>query len=44
MCRTTQQENMKTFVICTGVVWLASTAAIGLSMLFDNKTICKLTA
>ena len=34
----------ETCVICTGVIWLASPAAIGLSMLQANVAICKPTA
>ena len=37
---------MTTCVICTGVIWLESPAAIALSVLhaYGNVAICKLTA
>ena len=44
LCRTTQNKNMKTCIICIGVVWLVSPPAIGLSMMLPaNEAICKLT-
>ena len=44
LCRTTQQELIQACIICTGVVWLGSPAAIALSLLGTNEAICKLTA
>ena len=41
MCRTLQH---KTCIICTGIVWLASPAAIALSVLCANVAICNLAA
>ena len=34
----------KTYVICTGVVWLGSPATIVLSLLRANEATCKLIA
>ena len=45
ICRITQHENIyEKCVICTDVVWLASPAAIALSVLHAIEVVCKLTA
>ena len=38
------QPNMKICINFTGIVWLASPAAIALSVLHANVALCKLTA
>ena len=37
LCRTTQNKNMKTCIICIGVVWLVSPPAIGLCYLLMKQ-------